>query len=83
VHSVLFSALFMHYAQCAMHLQYERAIVVCYFTDDSWRKCRLLDHGYNAVAMTLGPTAMLSQIIYVFRILHWLLAEEVEKVEKG
>jgi hypothetical protein len=40
-------------------LQYERAIVVCYITDDSWRKCRLLDHGYNSVAMTLGPAAML------------------------
>jgi hypothetical protein len=28
-------------------------------TDESWRKCRLLDHGYNSVAMTLGPAAML------------------------
>jgi len=43
----------------AGHLQYERAIVVCYITDDSWRKCRLLDHGYNAIAMTPGPAAML------------------------
>ena len=41
------------------HLQYEHAIVVCYIMDDSWRKCRLLDHGYNAVAMTLGPATML------------------------
>jgi len=30
----------------AGHLQYERAIVVCYITDDSWRKCRLLYHGW-------------------------------------
>jgi len=37
----------------------ERAIVVCYITDDSWRKCHLLDHGYKAVAMTLEPAAML------------------------
>ena len=43
----------------ARHLQYERTIVVCYITDDSWRKCRLLDHGYNTVSMTLGPAAML------------------------
>jgi len=35
------------------------AFVVCYITDDSWRQCRLLDHGYSAVAMTLGPAAML------------------------
>jgi hypothetical protein len=41
------------------HLQYECAIVICYIMDDSWRKCRLLDHGYNAVAMTLGSAAML------------------------
>jgi len=38
------------------------AIVVCYITDDCWRKCRLLDHGYNAVAMTLGPAAMLCPV---------------------
>ena len=38
------------------------AIVVCYITDDSWRKCRLLDHGYNAVAMTLGSAAMLCPV---------------------
>jgi len=43
----------------ARHLQYECAIVVCYIMDDSWSKCRLLDHGYNTVAMTLGPAAML------------------------
>jgi len=35
------------------------ANVVCYITDDSWRKCRLLDHGYNAIEMTPGPAAML------------------------
>ena len=45
--------------QRARHLQYERAIVVCYITDDSWLKSRLLDYGYNAVAMTVGPAAML------------------------
>jgi hypothetical protein len=50
------------------------AFVVCYITDDSWRKCRLLDHGYNAVAMTLGPAAS---------TLHWLLTEDDENVEKG
>jgi len=43
----------------ARHLEYERAIVVCYFTDDSWPQYRLLDHGYNIAAMTLGPAAML------------------------
>jgi len=36
--------------------------VVCYITDESWRKCRLLHHGYKAVAMTLGPTAMLCSV---------------------
>jgi len=43
----------------AGHLQYERTMVVCYITDDSWRKCCLLDHGYNAIAMTPEPAAML------------------------
>jgi hypothetical protein len=43
----------------ARHLQYKRAIVVCYVTDDSWCKRHLLDHVCNAVAMTLGPAAML------------------------
>jgi hypothetical protein len=45
--------------QRARHLQHERAIVVCYITGDCWCKCRLLDHRYNDVAMTLGPAAML------------------------
>jgi len=40
-------------------LRYEGAIVVCYITDDSWRKSRLLDHEYNAIAMTRGAAAML------------------------
>jgi hypothetical protein len=35
---------------------------LCYITDDSWRKCLLLDHGYNAVAKTLGPAAMLCPV---------------------
>jgi hypothetical protein len=38
------------------------ANVICYITDDSLRKCRPLDHGYNAVAMTLGPAAMLCPV---------------------
>jgi hypothetical protein len=32
-------------AGSAGHLQYESAIVVCCITDDSRRKCRLLDQG--------------------------------------
>jgi len=47
----------------ARHLQYEPAFVVCYFTDDSWRKCRLLDHGYNGyntVAMTCARDSELA-----------------------
>jgi len=43
----------LHMTHSARHLQYKRAIVICYITDNSWRKCHLLDHEYNAVAMTL------------------------------
>jgi len=56
LHSVHFSVLSMNYRK---RKTLQRVSVVCYITDDSWRKCRLLDHGYNAVAMTLGPAAML------------------------
>ena len=74
LHSIYFSALSMHYVQrktlqCASVVYYITdirlsrmtlcPIVVCYNTDDSWRKCRLLHHGYKAVAVTLGPAAML------------------------
>ena len=77
LHSFHFSALCMHYPQrrtlqCASVFCYITdirlsrmtlgAIVVCYITDDSWRKCRLLDHGYNAVAMTVGPATMLCPV---------------------
>jgi hypothetical protein len=60
----------MHYPQ---HKTLQRTIVVCYIKDDSWRKCRLLDHGYNAVAMTWARSHVVPSI------LHRLLTEEVEK----
>jgi len=50
------------------------ANVVCYITDDSWRKCRLLDHGYNAVRNDSWAGSHV-----VPKILHWLVTEEVEK----
>ena len=74
LHSVHFSSLCMRYPQrktlqrasvfCYItDIRLSRmtlgAIVVCYITDDSWHKCRLLDHGYNVVAMTLALAAML------------------------
>jgi hypothetical protein len=65
MHSVHFSALSMHYPQC-------KALPV------RTRKCRLLHHGYNAVADDSWADSHL-----VPRILHWHLTEEVEKVEKG
>jgi len=77
LHSVHFSALCRHYPQrktlqrasvvcCIKDIRLSRmtlgAIVICYITDASWRKCRLLDHGYNAVAITLGPAAILCPV---------------------
>ena len=46
--------------------------------DDSWRKCHLLHHEYNTVADDSWAGSHL-----VPRILHWLLTERAEKVEKG
>jgi len=43
LHSVHFSALCMHYPQ---RKTLQRASVVCYITDDSWRNYRLLHHGW-------------------------------------
>jgi len=65
MHSVHFSALSIHYPQCKT-----LPVRTC--------KCRLLDHGYNAVTDDCWAVSHL-----VPRILHWLLTEEVEKVEKG
>jgi hypothetical protein len=74
LHYVHFSVLSMHYRErktlqpvsifCYItDIRLSRitlgSIVVCYITDDPWRKCRLPDHGYNALAMTLAPAAML------------------------
>jgi hypothetical protein len=47
-------------------------------TDDSWRKCRLLHHEHNAVVDGSWAGSHL-----VPRMLHWLLTERAEKVEKG
>jgi len=46
--------------------------------DTSTHKCRLLHHGYNAVA-----DDSLTGSHLVARILHWLRTDKVEKVEKG
>jgi hypothetical protein len=75
---LFFSPRYVRITHIARHLQYERAVVVCSLTDDSWRKCRLLDHGYNAVAVTHGPGSHVMP-----RTLHWLLTEDMGKVKKG
>jgi hypothetical protein len=61
MHSVHFPALSMHYPQC-------KTLPV------RKQKCRLLHHGYNAVADDSWAGSRL-----VPGFLHWLLREEVEK----
>jgi hypothetical protein len=55
------------------------ASVVCYITDESWRKCRLLHHGY--VYRCRNDSWADSHVVP--RILHWPLTEDDENVEKG
>jgi hypothetical protein len=80
IHSIHFSALSMHYPQCKT---LQSTSVICYITDIKLSRMTLdasvvCYHGYNAVANDSWAGSHL-----VPRILHCLLTEKAEKVEKG